>query len=205
MIRINLLGEKVDYTASIFLHSLAYGACMLLLVFGCVSVQMHYREKVTTLEEQKGQMEVRLARLRKQTKEVRELEKNKKFLEEKLLTIAKLKARKHGPVHVLDDLNVSIPERSWLTEVRQRGGALEINGVALDNQTIADFMHQLTESEYFNTVDLVHSRRFVKDDVVLKEFMLFASLVDPLTLKSPRELQRKNGEQEAEQPKTEEA
>lgn len=128
--------------------------------------------------------EARLAKLETQTKQVDDLEKKRNLLKEKLTTIATLKIKKHGPVHVLDDLNNAIPEKAWITELRDKNGQLEISGVALDNQTIAQFMANLGNFGSFDRdkVDLVQSFEFQQDNVKLKQFTLAVALKDQLKL-----------------------
>lgn len=176
MIRINLLGEQVDHSASYALQLILAAACVLGTIGACFIV---HQESTNRLESQRAEKELldrKLAKLEKITKQVEDLEKKRRTLREKLMTIATLKAKKHGPVHILDDINNALPERSWLLSMKEKSGALEINGVALDNQTIATFMKSLEGGKYFGSVDLVLSTEYVQDDVKLKQFTLSVGL-----------------------------
>jgi type IV pilus assembly protein PilN len=180
MIKINLLGEKVDNTA-LYLLQLFIGAMLILLTIAvCVVIHDGSRNKVEGLKAEKLLLERRLSQLEKKTKEVEDLERKRKLLREKLQTIAVLKAKKHGPVHILDDLNTALPERSWLRSLKQKGGTLEVKGVALDEQTIANYMNQLKTRPLFSSVDLVLSTEFARDQVKLKEFTLSIPLKSPI-------------------------
>lgn len=190
MIHVNLLGERVDTDSAHIIQILIFGASMLATVVLCFGVQIYFSGQLSSAQDEKQQLEVRLNQLKKITREVAELEKNKKVLREKLTTIATLMAKQHGPVRILDDLNTSIPEKTWLTAVKEKSGELVVNGVALDNETVALFMHDLEKSDYFNAVDLNHTTRDRVKGAVLKKFSLTIKLEDLLKLKREKD---KNG------------
>lgn len=180
MIRINLLGEKVDRLREYVLQLLIFGGSVALLVLLCVGTQIYLDTRVASLESEQAELQVKLTKLKQTTRKVEGLEKKKLLLKEKLRTIATLKAKKHGPVHVLDEINSRIPERAWLTGLTEQNGTLQITGVALDNQTIATFMNQLEQSPFIKEVDLIHSTQSVIQDAKLKEFSVSVVLRDLL-------------------------
>ena len=182
MIHINLLGEKVDNSSSYFAQVVGFGCSVALTLAICFFTYGHLSNSLESLQTEKETLEARLVKLKKVTAEVEGLEKNKLTLAEKLSTIAVLKAKKQGPVHILDDLNVAIPDRAWITTIKDQSGSLQISGIAMDNQTIADFMHRLEESNYFGKIDLGHSTQYIKDEVKLKEFSVIAKIENPLAL-----------------------
>lgn len=176
MIKINLLGEKVDYSTAIAVHVLV--ACLGL--FGAFGVTFYLYDDVSSqlasAEDEHDRLARELEILKKKTKKVETLEEDKRLLKEKLVTIATLKAKKRGPVKVLDSVNIALPDGLWLEQIREREGFLELYGMAFDNQTIAVFMGALEQLDYFGDVYLVHSRHVVQEEVPLKEFMLRAEV-----------------------------
>ncbi len=180
MIRINLLGEK-KVTSGIYLAQLLVFACCILLTFGII-IEFHAAKsaELGVLSRKKTSLENQVAKLREKTKAVESLEKNKKLLAEKLLTIAKLKAKKQGPVRLLDNLTQTTPERAWVTSVSQKGEDFEIKGISLDNQTVAKFMESLSKSKYFRKVDFKGSKQYIKEGVKLQQFGLVANLASML-------------------------
>jgi len=72
----------------------------------------------------------------------------------------------------LDDLVSAIPDKLWLTAVKEKEGKMEIKGVALDNPTIAKFMTNLEKSGVVKNVELVVSQQVEKRVLKLKEFTL---------------------------------
>ncbi|MCC6932780.1 MAG: PilN domain-containing protein [Deltaproteobacteria bacterium] len=180
MIRINLLGEKKDTSGTYFIQIFAFISSIFVLLLTCFFLYQGTSEKVNVLETDKSMLEQQVKVLEKKTAEVKELEQKEKLLKDKLSAIAQLKAKKKGPVHTLDELTKSIPEKSWLENVKERDGLIELKGIALDNQTIAVFIRDLENSSYFQSVDLIQSKQYVKDDVKMKEFALALKSEDPL-------------------------
>jgi type IV pilus assembly protein PilN len=180
MIRINLLGEKVDRSATYALQLVGFVAGVVLLLGIGFFVRDGIATRVADLTAEKARLDKELARLEIETKKVEELEKKRKVLSEKLQTIAILKTKKRGPVHILDDMNKAIPERSWLVEAKQKDGMVEIRGISLDNQTVSVFMENLKTYPFFGDVDLVVANEFVKDGVKLREFQVLVKLKNPI-------------------------
>ena len=192
MIRINLLGEKLDKSGLYFLQVLGYFAAVLTVLAGCFVVLGGLNDEVETLEQEKQLLESKLAKLKRKTKEVQGLEEKKQLLKEKLMTISSLKAKKTGPVQLLDDLNNAIPERAWLLEVEDSGGTLELIGVALDNQTVSDFMESLDSSKFFKEIDLKYSSQIIQDNVKLQNFSISTKLVSLLDLQREEDAKKKS-------------
>ena len=149
MIKINLLGDEVKRVSS-GVYWLA-GMVISFLAFGMVATFMYFdvANQLTIREQEVSDLERQLAQLKVKTAEVNTLEAKKKELNSKLAVIAELKLSKLGPVRVLDDLNLSVPEQAWLTGISESGAGIEITGFALDGQTVANFMDRLEKSKYF--------------------------------------------------------
>lgn len=189
MIRINLLGEKVDKTAVYVLQVMAFVLSMVLVSATCLFAHDAANQELESLTQNHQLLSMRLNKLRQKTKKVEKLEEQKKLLKDKLLTIATLKANKQGPVRVLDDLSNLIPEHAWLTDVTEKGSRLELGGVALDNQTIAGFMSRLEQSNYFEGVELLFALHHEEDGVKLKKFSLSAGLSNLLEMRKDKSLE----------------
>jgi len=163
MIKINLLGSdsEVDIEGRLLLAAFVL---VFVLTFGGASYFTSIRSaEVTKLAEQQKRLEKELKTLSEKTKLVRELEAKKDLVKQKLAVIAKLKKSKIGPVRVLDDFNIALPPRVWITEVNEDKGAFRIVGRALGNQDVAVFMKNLGASDYFETVELQESRQMYYD------------------------------------------
>jgi type IV pilus assembly protein PilN len=172
MIKINLLGEPPTIDRSTQRWLGAYGASLLVLLVVCFIARALTTARIEVLEVETAALNSELLQLKKQTKEVRELDAKRKELYSKLNVIAQLKLTKVGPVRVLDDLNAAVPERVWLTEIAESAAVLRMSGYALDNQTIAAFMKELERSDFFDTVELVETKQMERAGVKIKLFTL---------------------------------
>lgn len=176
MIKINLLGDDtaVDNTGKLFVS----GYVLSLILLGAVLYVVHssYASAIEKLTLESESREKELKDLQVVTKEVRDLEAKEKEYDHKIQVIAGLKKSKIGPVRVLDDLNSAIPERAWITEVKEEQGLMRIDGKAFDNQTIAQFLKDLDKSNYFASVDLGETRQIDERGVKIKSFSLSSNV-----------------------------
>ncbi|HUI26320.1 MAG TPA: PilN domain-containing protein [Candidatus Kryptonia bacterium] len=155
MIRINLLPLKETQRAvgqrqqlSVALLSLSVALLIMVVPFVVQGRKLsHLDDRVATLQQE-------IIQLNEQTREARDLDKKKKELGAKLKVIDDLNQKRVGPLHVLESLSTAAPEKLWLVEFAEVKGQATITGLALDNQTIATFLRQLAQSQYFVKVDL---------------------------------------------------
>ena len=180
MIKINLQGEERDYRVDYVTHSAVLIASFLTLFFILGFIQITTNSKLSELEKSERRLISEDTRLSKVTKEVESLDNKRKWLADKLTTIARLKAVKQEPVKILDALTNSVPEKSWIKSINKTENSIEFTGVALDNQTVSLLMRQLENSDFFDKIDLNFSKQLVQNEVPLKEFSLKATLTDPL-------------------------
>jgi type IV pilus assembly protein PilN len=155
MIRINLLPSKEAEVALGRRHQraliiLSVTVTVLIMIVPYLAQQRRIRKLDLDIKETQRQLD----RYNEQVKEVEQLDKLKADLETKLRIIEELNKMRVGPQRVLDDLSVATPEKLWLIEFSETSGSTKIVGLALDNETIADFMRRLQKSPYFFGVDL---------------------------------------------------
>lgn len=193
MIRINLLGEKVDNSGLYMLQMFGFSVVAAVVLLSLFVLHQGTLVTLDKLESEQTIFSTRLAKLKQLTKDVEDIETKKTELKLMLQTIAKLKAQKHGPVHLLDELNIAIPDQTWLTAVQQRGGVLEVTGYALDNQTVARFVSVLEKSPYF-VDDQVKVNQTKLEEVSINNkptefisFSLSAQVVDLLKMRAMKQ------------------
>lgn len=178
MIRINLLstreieaeeGRRQDTIVGV----LALGATVAL----CLAVFFYQFVRTTMLQRELAGLKAEVAAIEGQAKEVNELQRTNAALKEKISVIEDLSKKKVGPVRVMESLSASAPERLWLTEFKEVSGSLTLTGMAVDNQTIADFLKALQASQYFKDVELVETVQTQQDKTAYKKFSLKSRLV----------------------------
>jgi type IV pilus assembly protein PilN len=178
MIRINLLPVKELEAESVRRRELTIGGTVLALAF-LVMGGVHYfqwREQ-SRLENELTDLRSEIQALNVKVKEVGDLQNKIKDLRGKNKIFEDLSKKRVGPVRVLESLAVATPNSLWLTELRENSGNVVINGVAMDNQTIAEFMRALAKSKYFNNVDLVEVVQEKAGVPALKRFSIKSALL----------------------------
>lgn len=177
MIRINLLPVRAEKKRESLRRQLVLGlAVFLLLCAGLAGVHLMLRSDIQDLQVRIAQRQAEITRLQAIIGEVREFRKKKRDLEEKIEIIAQLEARQRGPVRVLDELARIVPKDIWIEKLKDTGGALSLEGYAIDNQTIARFMTSMEESPWFQGVRLDVTKQVTKGGVNLKSFSIRASV-----------------------------
>ncbi len=187
MLRINLLPIrqlKKRAKARNQIIGFAMVFCAVLLALGFVGLMQVGRiETVQAAIAELQQEENRLAPI---IREVDELERQKAELQNKIDIIKKLRRESSLTVHVLDEVARKVDNnRMWLTSLTQQAASLQLQGVALDNETIAQFMETLKESEYVNSVSLTSSTLNKVADRAFKSFGLSCSVGFPQKEEKP--------------------
>ena len=180
MIRINLLpvrtSKKQEAVRREALLALAGGAVALfagLALWGVTQLQL------SGVQADNLALQNEIDKLSTDAKRVDEMEKFEKDLQRKLDVIGDLRAKKAGPVHMLDDMSTAAPDRLTLTRLTEKGDNLEIEGIAVSNTVISEYLRALDASPYFEAVFLIDISALPPDktiSVTLKKFTLKARL-----------------------------
>ncbi|NIO05246.1 MAG: hypothetical protein GTN74_11740, partial [Proteobacteria bacterium] len=102
------------------------------------------REAVVT---QIRDAEAELKRLEVIKRKINKAKANKKILQEKLNIIDTLNLNRTRPIQIMSLLASKIPEKMWLKSLDKKNDKLTLQGVALDDETIANFMKELQQSK----------------------------------------------------------
>ena len=86
------------------------------------------------------------------------------LLREKLQLILDLKTQQTGPVLLLDQVNQLLTDGLWLDQMDLEDGNVRLEGAALSEAGVADFVTNLNGSPYFRGVRL---RTIVDSDTVI--------------------------------------
>lgn len=177
MIRINLLPvRQIKAEVGRRQELIIAGGSLGLIVAVLLGLNLYQSYRLFGLEKQLAELRKEIGALNLKAQGVVELGKKVSDLRGKLNVIEELNKKKTGPVRVMESLSSATPSRLWLTQFKETGGALTIDGLAIDNQTIADFLKSLSGSLYFTGVDLVETTQIEQEGIPLKKFSLKANL-----------------------------
>jgi len=157
MIKINLLDDEGTGGANATLFVGGYIASLALLAGFCFFLYTGVNNQIELAETESRQLSAELEQLKETTREVRDLEKKREQLQNITEAIVKLRAKQFGPVRVLDDLNMALPEKAWITEIRELRDHIVISGVAVTNYEIVTLMENLGASDFFSEVDPIET------------------------------------------------
>ena len=176
MIRINLLPIKelqaeVTRRRDLVIGSVALGLVAVLLL----GTYLFHFYQVMKLEKDLAGLRAEILALNSKVKEVADLQVKIKDLRGKQTIIEELKRKKTGPVRIMASLSRATPASLWLTELRESGGSVTMNGLAVDNETVADFMTSLAASKDFSHIELVETIQGASAG--LKKFSIRAAVI----------------------------
>jgi type IV pilus assembly protein PilN len=178
MIRINLLvarKEKKKGGMRREILVLVGSVVMLLICLSLIQWRMDRQKNETLAEISKTDQEIN--RYKSLSAELANQKEVQKTLEEKLNVISSLRKEKASPARVLDELSVDRPEKMQLESLKKEGSRLAIEGIALDDETVANFMTNLRKSRLFRNVDLIVSEQIEQSKVKLKKFSLSCEIL----------------------------
>ena len=162
MIRINLLASERAQVRKKFTfptgQKLTIG-CSLILVAAALFIGWRY----WSLGRQSAQLDADIAaaqqevvRLHTIIQKVQDFEQRKAQLSQRVVLIEDLRKEQKGPVHMLDEISRALPPMLWLTELRQAGGDVVIDGDSTTQTGVSDFVNNLEASGYFKkSIDIV--------------------------------------------------
>jgi type IV pilus assembly protein PilN len=174
MIRINLLPYRdKEVKENLLRQFILIGASLVLFVLIIVSVHLYIKMNIGNLETKIKEAEAKLVILDKKVGDIEGFKRDKKDVEQKLAVIKSLEGNRLFPVQMLDELNTLVPARDiWLERINEAGNDLRIEGVARNNDIVAQFMKSLEKASFIKSVDLVLTKEREVSGVKLQQFSL---------------------------------
>ena len=164
MIRINLLAaeretsKKKAAVLGTAAQKLTIG-CSLILVLGGLAIGWRYwtvNHDSADLDKEIAAAQQETTRLHSVIEQVQQFEQRKAQLQQRVVLIEQLRKGQTGPVHMLDQISRALPPMLWLTEVKQTGAEIVIEGKCTSPIGVSDFVANLEASGYFKrSIDIV--------------------------------------------------
>ena len=197
MIRINLLPyraaqKKENIRRQISIFVLTVIMLVGILVYYNMSLNNHIDDLNTQIKNTKSM----LAQVENQAKKVDEIKKAFDRLKQKTDVINSLEMNRKISVQLLDDMTTLVAEkvsiapseasadrdskpvkRLWFTNFLENGNQINLQGIALDNKTIADFMSRLEASDLFTNVNLKAIKQQKINELNLKSFEIICTKI----------------------------
>ncbi len=190
MIKINLVAETPAAAASraerpSFSLGAKQGDIILLIVLALAAIVVGTQwylltSKRSELREVEREKKRERDELLVYIKKVEQLEARRAALRHKISVINELKSNQRGPVRVMDEVSRALPELVWLTKLTYKGNGVQIAGVAMDENAVANYYANIDASPFFEEPTLKNLARSRGDT--------FAFSLDAEFINSPPEI-----------------
>jgi len=178
MIKINLLlARKEKRKGGLKKEFIVLILSVVLLLAILVFIQWGLNKKLEDTVAQNAQKRQEIAKYKSLTTEVEKKKQEQKMLQSRLDIINSLRKDKARAAMVMDELSVDKPEKLQLESLKKDGARLGIEGIALDDETIANFMTNLRKSKLFKNVDLIVSEQIEQSKMKMKKFVLSCEII----------------------------
>jgi type IV pilus assembly protein PilN len=167
MIRINLLAAERDKTKKKAVtlgtagQKLTIG-CSLILVLAVLFIGWRYwalSRDSSALDAEIAAAQQETTRLHSVIQQVQQFEQRKAQLQQRVVLIEQLRKGQTGPVHMLDQISRALPQMLWLTELKQAGGDVIIDGRCTTLTGLSEFVSNLEASGYFKrSIEIVDTK-----------------------------------------------
>jgi type IV pilus assembly protein PilN len=187
MIRVNLLNQRAGAPVKRSLlpreqRSALVGLVVLLATAaGVGGYWWHLRSQRSAVEQAIVNAEAELVTLKNASVLVDKANARKHELSERLTLIERLRDAKRAPVTLLSTLSQSVVDGVWLTELKQAGLTVQIDGRALSVSSVTDFAQQLQNSGYFKRpVEILTTSTETFEETQVIKFSLKAEALAPV-------------------------
>jgi type IV pilus assembly protein PilN len=178
MIKINLLLARKEKRKSGTKKEFIVLILSIVLLLGVFAyIQWGLNGKIEDTLAQNAKKKEEILKYKSLTTEVEKKKQEQKMLQNRLDIINSLRKDKARAARVLDQLSIDKPEKLQLESLKKDGAKLAIEGVALDDETIANFMTNLRKSKLFKNVDLIVSEQIEQSKMKMKKFVLSCEII----------------------------
>lgn len=150
MANINLLPWRDERRAELkkeFLVILAivaaFGAGIIFLV------DLYFSGRIQTQNDRNNYLTQNIAELNKQVEAIRELQKKRTQLLDRMKVIQELQGNRPIIVRILDQLVRTVPDGVFYTQLESSSNTITIRGVAESNNRVSSLMRRLDDSDWF--------------------------------------------------------
>ncbi len=173
MIKINLLvTRKEKKKVGIRKEFIVLIVSVALLAVGFIVVQSQLDKAKETKLAQISKTKKEIDTQKAQIKDINQAKQAQKNFQDRLNVINALRKGKSISVRLLDEISTAKPEKLHLESLKKDGKKLGIEGVALDDETVANLMTNLRKSPVFKSIELIVSEQIEQNKIRLKRFVL---------------------------------
>lgn len=176
MIRINLLPypeRKPALVVDFYVFVLFF---LVLLVLSGASYY-YVNKRIWDLNAKIDDRKKRIAALEGVYREYLTMEKEKKEIEKRLKVVSMIKKGRALPARMLYDLTTLTRDTLWLRSIKKTDLKVQIEGRAIENESIADFTEEFSRLPYVKNAELIKVEEVVEEGLAVKKFVVEAEFL----------------------------
>lgn len=155
MAKINLLPWRQERRAEQQKQLLSItGLSVVLVLLVIVAIHLEIARQINSQYKRNNYIRQEIGKVETQLTEIRNLEKSKTQLLDRMKIIQQLQQNRPEVVHLFDEIARQIPEGVFLLNLKQTGKQLRIEGMAQSNARVSDFMRNISSSEWMSNPKL---------------------------------------------------
>lgn len=180
MIRINLLPVRAEKRKeNVKKQAILLGCYVAFLVLVAVGIQLGL---ISDAESKRRRIEAQKKEIVKLDETIKQVQNYNAMLADltaKLNVVIGLEQKQRGPARVFKELALLVPEKLWIEKASDNAGQLTLEGYAIDQQTVSQFMMNLERSALFQKVRLDVTKQASKGGALLQNFTLVVTVRQP--------------------------
>ncbi len=110
--------------------------------------------RITYQELRNTYIQTEIKNLDKSLKEIKRLDANRKALLDRIAVIERLQSTRPGIVHLFDEMVNALPKGLYLTQLKQEGNKIKLEGKAESSARVSSYMNRLNASPWLKSSDL---------------------------------------------------
>ncbi len=159
MIRINLLPFREERRKKQVRHQMV-GFLVFLLITAAIllGIAFFMDRAIARMEEDTRKIAGQIGIYREKADKVARIKKDLSLLDEKLAVMNTLNQGRFCQIDLLTELSGKLVQgRMWIDKITTDASQVMIQGMAFDNNAVADFIKRLETSSHYERIDLKHS------------------------------------------------
>ena len=172
MIKINLLPYRKSKASALRTHVVSF---ILLLIIGNIifwAAYVYNQREIAGSERSIQSAKAEIATLQPIYQEYQRMQKAKAEIERRIKVVNQLKAGRALVARSLYDLSTTMKDGVWLKSFRKKGDKFEIEGRSMVNESISEFMENITRLPYMKNVELKNIQDVTEEGLVVKKFII---------------------------------
>lgn len=180
MARINLLPWREaarQQRKTEFAIGAAAGIAVAVMI--AIGVHIHFVQRIDSQQQRNQRLKNEIAKLNRTIKEIKELERQKADLINRMNVIQNLQESRPEIVRLFDELVTMLPDGVYLTKIEQRGRSVNLEGRAQSNARVSALMRNIESANWINNPNLVLIENKEKTSTGLSHFRMSFKQVRP--------------------------